>query len=209
MLKDPLKSLRAKHNRIHERFGDKVWRGGKKGVHGALPGEVRNPTGKGGFGDNPSPERLLARRRGQFKPGIVTNPYGRAGSKSVGIEKPRTHKRTIEQEAMVLEAREAAQLARQSMRKAIERVAQILDDENASDMAAIAAFHALSDRAYGKPTQTNVNANLDMDKKTSELTGNELERRIAEALQGVERVTKRKRETLISEDGPTNLRELN
>lgn len=212
-LKDPIKSMRARaryNAYMRGRPVNPFWLApnprNRHGIGGNLPGEVRNPHGSL---KNPTQAQIEGRRKAQVKIGEVRNPYGRKGLKSVGLKKMDKRKRTKEGEDMAIDAREAQRLSRESMRKAIERVAAILDDPAASDMAAIAAFHALADRAYGKATQTNVNANLDVDANPRELKGNELDKRITETLERVERLTKRKRETLVSEDGHPDLRSIN
>jgi hypothetical protein len=45
---------------------------------------------------------------------------------------------------------EVVALARQITPKGLKRLEQILEDPNSSDMAAVAAFNAVADRAYGK-----------------------------------------------------------
>lgn len=210
-LKDPLRSIRVSRQQSGKPvspFFKRMPGSNPHNIGGVAPGEKRNPKGKGGFGDNPPKHVLEARRKGQIKPGECRNPYGRAGYKSVGITKVEKRRRSPESESIVKESREIQELARKHVPAAIERVAKILSDENSSDMAAIAAYHALADRGYGKPTQTNVNANMDMDAKPSEIASNDLDKRITEALERIERVTKRERETLESEVTPPNLREL-
>jgi len=107
------------------------------------------------------------------------------------------------------DAREIQELARLSGSAAIKAYSEILESKVASDLAKIAAANALLDRGYGKALQTNVNATVNTDGSTKEVDGDELDRRVKETIERVERLTKRKREKIQSEERPANLRKLN
>lgn len=181
------------------------------GIGGVLPGEPpRNITGKGGFGDNPPDHALAARYRGGFQVGQRANPYGRHGFKAAKVEKKmEKRKRTEEGESIVKEAKEIQEIARRMVPDALDALGKIVKSEVSSDMAKIAAYHALADRGYGRPTQTNINANIDADAKPNVVDGNELDKRITETLQRIESITSRERETLDSQERPADLRKLN
>jgi hypothetical protein len=89
------------------------------------------------------------------------------------------------------EAREIQDMARQSAAQAMEVARQIMVDplERASDRMAAASF--ITERAYGKATQTNVNAQVDTNGTKKEIGPEELDRRIEKALRGVEELTGR------------------
>lgn len=91
---------------------------------------------------------------------------------------------------------------------AIHALNEIIANKLSSDVARISAAQTLLDRAYGRPTQTNVNATVNTDGAPSEVTEAELNRRIAKTLTRVESLTKRKREKIKSEEGPVDLRKL-
>lgn len=182
----------------------------RAGIAGPLKGEPpRNPEGLGGFHDNPPNHVLVARRKSQFKPGNNINPYGCRGFKAFGVRKVKTTKRTPEQLKATLDFREIQEMARKSVPDAIRELTRIIGDEQSSDMAKIAAYHALADRGYGKSTQTNINANIDPDAKPSTVNAAELDARIAEALQRIERITGRAREKIESPQQSSDIRKYN
>lgn len=173
---------------------------------GILPGEIRNPSGKGGFGEEITPERASARYRAGFKPHNNANPYGVKGFEPYGVKKVDTKRRPAEVESLIRDVREIRDQCRTIIPEAIEVLANILRNPAASDMAKIAAYHALADRGYGKPTQTNVTANVDADSKPSEINANELDARIAETLKRVERIAGGEVEAIDSQEQPPDIR---
>jgi len=105
-------------------------------------------------------------------------------------------------------APEVQEEARKAGVDAIKCLKEIVNSKMATDVAKISAAQTLLDRGYGRPTQTNVNATVNTDGKPSEVTESELSRRIAETITRVEGLTRRKRETLKSEDPAPDVRKL-
>lgn len=222
-LVNPIRSMRARAQALarepNPKFKYKM-RGVKHnphGIGGPLVGERSpNPTGKGGFGDNP-PDHVIAaryhatRKKGHFKPGNCANPWGRAGRKGAGVpkmEKTKT-RRTPEGVSIVKEAREIKEMAAKCVPDAIKALHEIITSEVSSDMAKIAAANSVWDRGYGKPTQTNINATVDPDAKPNQIDDRELDRRVAEALERVESITTRTREKIAVPERSSDLRKLN
>ena len=141
------------------------------------------------------------------KPGEIRNPYGRRGYWGSGLEKPTKYTKTELMTSM--EAREMVDLARQKARKAMKVYEDVIDAEAAADTAKIQAANAILDRAYGKATQTSVNTQVNADGKTAEIDDKELNRRINEAVERVEAITRGTVEAPDSADGPADLRKLN
>ena len=105
-------------------------------------------------------------------------------------------------------SQEVQEKARQHALDAIEALAEIVNSDTASDNTKVSAAGLLFERAYGKAAQTNINANVNAN-APREIDGNELERRIREALEGIESITKREREKIISEERPPDIRKFN
>jgi hypothetical protein len=89
---------------------------------------------------------------------------------------------------------------------AADEINKIITDEHAKHSDKIAAVAHVMDRAYGKSTQVNVNANTDPDSKPKELSPEQLTKRIADAIKRVEAATGRIPETPASEDTPPDIR---
>jgi len=115
----------------------------------------------------------------------------------------------IRKKEVAMEARDLQDLARQFSRKAMETLVQILDNPDSSDNAKIAAIGMLWDRGFGKAAQTQVNINANADAKPSELDVTSLDRRIADAIHRVEKLTDRTSEEGTSEKRPSDLRKYN
>jgi len=110
---------------------------------------------------------------------------------------------------LALEARDLQDLCRQFTLKATETLIQILDNPDASDGSKLKAIEMLWDRGYGKAAQTQVNINANADAKPSELDSASLDKRIAEALNKVEKITNRISKEGTSEERPSDLRKYN
>lgn len=106
-----------------------------------------------------------------------------------------------------LTAPEIQDEARKAGVAAIKALRRIVKSKVASDLAIISAAQTLLDRGFGKPTQTNINASVNGDGKPSEVTEQELNKRIGEALRRVEGITKRKREKIKSPPRPADIRQ--
>ena len=110
---------------------------------------------------------------------------------------------------LALEARDLQDLCRQFTLKATETLIQILDNPDASDGSKLKAIEMLWDRGFGKAAQTQVNINANADAKPSELDSASLDKRIAEALNKVEKITNRISKEGTSEERPSDLRKYN
>ena len=224
-LVDPIRSMRARAQILSQprnpnfRFGKKGHTNNPNGIGFPLIGDgtKANPTGKGGFGDNPSLYAIAARYKasrykGGFKPGNCANPWGRAGRKGAGVpkmEKPKKSKRTPEGESIVKEAREIKEMAAKCVPDAIRALHEIIKSEVSSDMAKIAAANSVWDRGYGRPTQTSINATVDADAKPNQIDDRELDRRVGAALERIENITARTREKITVPERSADLRKLN
>lgn len=101
----------------------------------------------------------------------------------------KTRKRARLRATVAKEARDIQNLARTHAHEAMIRLAEIINDRGTQDSVAIAAAVVMFDRAYGKASQTNINMNADVDGKPSEITANQLDKRVAEVLARVEALT--------------------
>jgi len=174
------------------------------GIGGPLAGEKRNPTGKGGFGDNPSSRAITARYRAikRRQAEVKANP----DKVTVMEKKPRINK---ERESIVKEAREIKEMAARCVPDAIDALKDIITNPASSDMAKIAAANVVWDRGYGKPVQANINANMDVDAKPTEINDAELNRRIEDTLKRIEGATTGTSEEVDVPKRPSDLRKLN
>lgn len=107
-------------------------------------------------------------------------------------------------ENLQAEARDIQNLARQHAIEAVEILADIMQN-SAQDSARIAATQVILERAYGKATQTSINANIDANGRPTEVTSKELDTRIAETLKRVESLTGRTPKEEASEGQPADL----
>ncbi len=98
-------------------------------------------------------------------------------------------KRIKLRETVAKEAREIQELARKNADAAMKRVAQIAHT-SPNETAALAAAALLFDRAYGRPNQTNINANLDANGKATDVSQKELDTRIEKALERIDSLTR-------------------
>ena len=169
------------------------------GIGGVLPGDPGlNPHGYLGRPDI-SVKAIKARYLTSIK--NLRNKMQKTKPKDKGRRSPEGLK-------VVKEAREIQEMARRYAPDAIKAMGEILRSKVASDLAKISAANSMLDRGYGKAMQTNINATVNTDGKPSEIDEQELNRRISETIQRVEGITKRKREKIKSEDGPTDVRKL-
>lgn len=122
--------------------------------------------------------------------------------------KPRVHPRIKLRITVAREAREIQDLARTHADQAMKRMAEIINDPHSPDNIAVAAAEVIFNRAYGKPNQTNTNLNVDANGKPTEVSGSELDKRIAEALKRVEAIAGRAAEAPKGKKQPADLRKL-
>jgi len=106
------------------------------------------------------------------------------------------------------EGREITEIARTHAAQVMQRLAEIVNNPHTTESAVIAASTVILDRAYGKASQTNINASLDTDGKANQVTAKELDSRIAAALQRAEGVLRGKAEAPKSPAKPVDLRKL-
>ena len=118
----------------------------------------------------------------------------------------KTVERVTKKTATLLEIQEAA---RKAGKYAISALEDIVRSRISTDVARISAAQTLLDRGYGRPTQTSVNATVNTDGKPTEVTQQELDRRIKETITRIEGLTKRKREKIEGEEPPADLRKYN
>jgi len=122
--------------------------------------------------------------------------------------KPRVHPRIKLRITVAREAREIQDLARTHADQAMKRMAEIINDPNSPDNIAVAAAEVIFNRAYGKPNQTNTNLNVDANGKPTEVSGSELDKRIAEALRRVEAIAGRAPKAVAGKKQPADIRKL-
>jgi hypothetical protein len=163
-----------------------------------LPGNNANP--------NASVKHLeIVRHKYAVKPGEVRNPYGRNG-------KPKRERIWSEEVHKAMESRKLTEICRETAEEVMDVVKTILHSDTSADTAKLTAAQMILDRAYGKATQTQVNAQVNADGKTTEIDDSELQRRISDALEAVNRVAAsgtRKTEEGSGEKRPLNLRKFN
>ena len=143
------------------------------------------------------------RHRTAAKPGEVRNPWGSRGKPASEYPEP------TEQWKRHMEARKLTELCRKDAEEVYGEVKKILMSDTSADTAKLTAAQMILDRAYGKATQTQVNAQVNADGKTSEIDDSELTRRINDAVKRVEDVTKGTGEAVASAERPADLRKLN
>jgi len=105
------------------------------------------------------------------------------------------------------EHREIQEKARTAASAVMDRLIEIAQTSTMESMA-IQAAQVVLDRAYGKSIQTSVSASAD-GKKTSEITGKQLDERYQQVLERVESLTRGAGKEAKSEKRPVDLREHN
>ena len=143
---------------------------------------------------------------GEFVPAAY-RPYSQRKSRYMK-RKPSVHPRIKLRTTVAREAREIQDLARMHADQAMRRMAEIINNPHSQENLVIAAAEVIFNRAYGKPNQTNTNLNVDANGKPAEVSGTELNQRIAQALKRVEDITGRAGEAAKGKKQPANLRKL-
>ncbi len=110
-------------------------------------------------------------------------------------------------ETLMLEAREIQDMARMGAGEAMQVLKEIISDQSTRSSDKISAIGLLLDRAYGKSTQTNVNATVDATGKESDVSTAELDRRIKTALERVETIAGGTGQEAEGKERPANVRE--
>lgn len=152
--------------------------------------------------ENMSEESHKRRMEGLMR-GWGTSERIRKGAKIMTFDKAKRARARLTENVRA-EARDIQNLARTHAARAMERIVELIENsEKGSDI--IAAVGLLLDRAYGKASQTTVNANLDANGKPTEVTPKELDERIAEALRSIERLTAGEGQQEASQEEPDKL----
>jgi hypothetical protein len=185
----------------------------KVSLPGHAPSYNSKRTGSSGeafLAKNMAPEAHKKRMQGLYKGWHIKSQL-RKGEKVVlkhaGSNKSRKRKRLRLLETVAKEAREIQEIARKNAAAAMKRMAQIAQT-SPNETAAIAATMLLMDRAYGKATQTNINANLDANGKTTDISQKELDTRIDTALKRIDSLTGGAPKAAKSKAPPIDLRKL-
>jgi len=105
------------------------------------------------------------------------------------------------------EMREIQDRARKHAESAMERVEEIVANSD-NETTVLQAAQIIFDRAYGKASQTNINAQVSGDGKANEITAAQLDARIAKALQRVEELSRGKKQTPSRPQRSVDLRKL-
>lgn len=169
-----------------------------------LSGYQGRPLGTGDISTIPDHLRYA----NNAKPGEVRNPWGRRGKpkdpKQVRLEK--------KQEKRAMEARKLNELCRLEADEIMTELRRMYKDPVTADTVKVKIMEMIMDRGFGKATQTQVNAQVNTDGKTSQIDDAELNRRISETLDAVERVkntASREAAEITGTNGPADLRKFN
>lgn len=158
--------------------------------------------------ENLSPDAHARRMAGLFKT-WETQERQHRGEKVVTrkVKDERQKRKRLKLHATVAkEFREIQEIARTHATAAMRRLAEIIESPVSQDTSAIAAAAVILDRAYGKATQTSINASIDASGKTTDVTAKELDTRIEKALHRVEAITGRAPKAAESEEQPPDVR---
>jgi len=124
-------------------------------------------------------------------------------------KKEKEAKRMARADKIAADRKDLQDIARDYTEESMKIAAEIMRNENEVGSVRLQAIQLIQDRGFGKPTVTQVNTNLNADVKPKEVNAEELDTRIAEALNRVEKLTRREAEAPESEERPVNLRQYN
>ena len=124
------------------------------------------------------------------------------------VKKARDRKRIRLHLTVAKEARDIQEKARRATEPIMDRLIEIAQ-HSVIETNAIAAAREVFDRAYGKSSQTNINATVDANGKPSEVTSKELDERVRKVLARVEAITRGTAKEAKSKERPADLRKLN
>lgn len=190
----------------------------KSGLHNSAKFGKKSPTGidvpgntpfekgnKAALASNMSEESNRKRTRALIRAWAMNARKHKGENLMTAKEEKVVVRRTRERlrENVAAEAREIQNLARQHAVEGMEILAEIAANPEIQPTARIAAIALIHERAYGKATQ--INANVDANGKPTEVTGKELDTRIAEALKRVENLTTGAPEETKSEARPADI----
>lgn len=153
------------------------------------------------------PERVATQFKGGNWHGYPSQEAWLASKNKRQGRKKMEEKKAKRREDVAKEARDIQDLAREFSERAMRVAVAIMENPDAPDSARLQAVEMIHNRGYGKAPVVNTNLNVDMSAKPSELNAPDLDRRIAETLDRVERLTKREEQTSTGEERPTHLRE--
>lgn len=209
-MKDPFKGTGLRHPRVRPIGEKKKQKGTGPGSGSANKDVFKVPQAT-----------LNGLRRGGVPAKAVLNPNGKLGAYGsealmkqgyAGAYREDAMKRKravlMRQKAVALEMHELQQLARENATGAMETLIEISGNKRAPESSRIAASAVILDRGYGKSSQTSITANV-TNGKASEITADQLEQRIGQALERVEKLTKRAPKAPASEDRPADLHKYN
>ncbi len=182
-------------------------------ANGSLFSEMARPDGWYREGNQYAKKERLkpeahTKRVQALRRGWSTNAKLHSGEKLVTKNSKRKEVKRVRRRLYTTVAREAREIqdrARKGAEKVMDRLVEIAQT-SFNETAAIAAASQVLDRAYGKSINTNVNASVDANGKPTEVSGKELDTRIAQALKRVEELTGRAPKAPASEDKPADVR---
>ena len=159
---------------------------------------------------------------GQHADAPSINPYGKASEDKVlemaeNDPKPSMRERAMRKRRVrlevkkrhALEAHELQRMARENALTAMKTLIEISENDRAPESTRIAASQAILDRGYGKSSQTSITANVTNHAKASEITADELDTRVRQALQRAEDLTNRTRKAPEGQKRSSDLHKLN
>jgi hypothetical protein len=155
-----------------------------------------------------TPEAHKVRTAALYR-GWTTNAKRHTGEKFVTKNSKRKEAKRIRRRlytTVAKEAREIQDKSRRAAEKIVERMVEIAAT-SFNETAAIAAANLILDRAYGKANQTNITATVDANGKPTEVSGKELDTRIAQALKRIEELAGRTPKAPESKDKPVDVRQ--
>lgn len=166
--------------------------------------------------ENMSPQSHAKRMAGLAKASKVFQMISRLGYKALTIKTKRERKKIgfkaflrhkrARQTLAVKNVREIQQIALNNSAQAMRVAVEVMNDRRARGSERLAAVDLVLNRAAGRPTQTNINASLDANAPAHEASGKELDQRVAETLNRIEKLTGGKREKKPRERKSINIR---
>jgi len=105
------------------------------------------------------------------------------------------------------EMRDIQEFARKHALAAMEKAADIVANSD-NETTVLQGIQIVLERAYGKASQTNINASVSGDGKATEITAKQLDERIAKALQRVEELSRGAKQTPSRKERLVDLRKL-
>jgi hypothetical protein len=103
------------------------------------------------------------------------------------------------------EHRDVQRVCRESAMEVTRRFLEIVQNSD-NESAVVAAGQALLDRGYGKASQTNINATVDANAKSADVSQKELDARIEAALERVEAIAGRETKAPARPQRPADVR---